>query len=100
MIAGTRQLFIYYRIGAHEAGDVIAAVREMQRALCMRHDGLKAELLQRPRSDTTELTLMETYAIDAAVSPPGIDTTLAEQIEALGARIVPARHVEVFDTCA
>jgi hypothetical protein len=104
MHRGARQLFIYYRVQALQAEEAMAAVRSMIGALQACHVGLQAALLRRP-TEESEVTLMETYALDASVSPGGVDTALQAEIEAraqaaLGGLLASRRHVEVFDTCA
>jgi hypothetical protein len=105
MCCGRRQLFIYYRVNAAQADDAVAAVSAMQRLLRERHAGLQTALLRRPETNDPELTLMETYALDASAAPAGIDAGLQAAIEqqakqSLSALIAGARHVEVFETCA
>jgi hypothetical protein len=106
MDCGARQLFIYYRVQSGRASDAIAAALRMQDDLRALHHGLLTSLLRRPATDAEpHVTLMETYAIDAAVAPQGVGAALQGAIEraaeaALGALIVDRRHVEVFDTCA
>ena len=101
MTPGARQLFIYYRVAPDRASEVKAAALALQRRLRAEHAGLVAALLERPgtvqRPDTT---LMETYAVDAAVSPHGVDDALASRIEMLAAALGVERHVEVFTPCA
>ena len=101
MHPGRRRLFIYYRIDAARAHGALAAVGRMQAALCARHAGLSAELLRRPGSTDSEITLMETYMLDA---PSGIGERLQAEIEkaaaqALAGWLSSARHVEVFEPC-
>jgi hypothetical protein len=106
MASGRRQVFIYYRVRLAQSDTAIDAAHRMQQTLCDRWPGLRVALMRRPDTDnTTEVTLMETYALDAAVAPHGIDHALQDHIEALaqaelGTFISGARHVEVFDTCA
>jgi hypothetical protein len=105
MSCGRRQLFIYYRVDTAQSRGAIDAVHAMQRALCESCTGLQAGLLRRPDTEQSIVTLMETYAIDAAISPLGIDAALQAAIEArarsvLSDLITGTRHVEVFDACA
>lgn len=102
MSAG-RQLFIYYRLASVEVPAACAAVRQAQQALCERHPGLQARLLQRPETGANgERTLMEVYAMDASVEPAGVSTALQSAIAdqlggALQSWLSPdARHTEVF----
>ena len=102
MQAGRRRLFIYYRVDAARAQRALAAVGRMQASLCTRHAGLSAELLRRPGNTDSEVTVMETYTLDA---PYGIDERLQAEIEdaaaqALAGWLCGARHVEVFEPCA
>ena len=106
MACGRRRLFIYYRVRLADADTAIAVAQQMQRSLCDGFPGLQAALMRRPDADNNaELTLMETYALDAAVAAHGIDADLHARIEtaaraALGGFICGVRHVEVFDACA
>lgn len=105
MRCGARQLFIYYRVNAAQANEAVAAASSMQRVLRERHAGLQTALLRRTDDDQPDITLMETYALDAAVAPHGITVELQATIEAqavvsLGALVTGARHLEVFDLCA
>jgi hypothetical protein len=102
MQPGRRRLFIYYRVDVARAQGALAAVGRMQAALCARHAGLRAELLRRPGSTDSEVTVMETYTLDA---PSGIGERLQAEIEAAAAQALAgwlsgARHVEVFEPCA
>ena len=102
MHPGRRRLFIYYRVDAARAQDALVEVGRMQAALCAHHAGLLAELLRRPGNTDSEVTVMETYTLDA---PYGIDERLQAEIEgaaaqALAGWLCGARHVEVFEPCA
>ncbi|UUX94295.1 DUF4936 family protein [Aquabacterium sp. J223] len=101
MTADGARLYVYFKVPQAAANTAVRAVRAMQQALCGRHAGLQAELLQR-EPDAGQVTLMEVYR-RAGV---GIDAMLAEDI-AGAARDVPVqavraavRHVEVFRPCA
>lgn len=103
--AGARQLFIYYRVSAAQADAAVAAAARMQAALRDRHTGLRALVLRRCGTADPEVTLMETYALDASASPRGVGAPLQAEIEheaanALAGITLGARHVEVFDACA
>lgn len=101
MTPGARQLFIYYRVAPGRAGAVKAAAQALQQRLRTEQPGLRAALLERPGTpQRPETTLMETYALDAAVSPHGVDDVLASRIEALAAALGVERHLEVFTACA
>jgi len=96
-----RRLFIYYRVAAVRADEAVARARQMQQALRAQDALLHAELLRRPDAIDSHVTLMETYARDAA----GIDPALRARIEsealaALAGLVVGERHVEVFEPCA
>jgi hypothetical protein len=97
--AGTRQLFIYYRVAEAHADAAIAAAQEMQAALTARRPGLRAALLYRPEAADGGITLMETYAVDAEVAPQGVGAALQAEIEALARTRAIRVHVEVFDEC-
>jgi len=102
---GRRRLFVYYRVGAAQAGAAIAAATRTQARLCERHAGLRAELMRRPEVSDALITLMETYACDAAISADGVDAALQRDIEAeaslsMAPWTVGMRHAEVFDACA
>lgn len=105
MTFGTRRLFIYYRVHAAQLADALAAAARLQSLLCASHPGLRAELLRRPDVEDSHVTLMETYTMDAAVAPHGVDAGLQAAIDTeartlLGHWVAGVRHVEVFDTCA
>ena len=102
MRSGRRCLFIYYRLAERALPDACGAVRRAQQALCERHPGLTAELLQRPQASADGWrTVMETYVMDAAREPEGIDAALGSAIEAeiqavLRPWLAGPRHVEAF----
>jgi hypothetical protein len=103
--AGTRRLFIYYRVNSTQLHAAIDAATRLQAALRARHPGLEAQLMRRADAADANATLMEIYAIDALASPAGIQAGLRLDIEqqasaALAALIVGPRHVEEFDACA
>jgi hypothetical protein len=103
--AGTRRLFIYYRVNSTQVHAAIDAATRLQSALCARHRGLEAQLMRRADAADSNATLMEIYAIDALASPAGMDAALCADIEreaseALAGLIVGDRHVEEFDACA
>jgi uncharacterized iron-regulated membrane protein len=106
MALGARRLFIYYRVTVVDAAVCRAEAAQLQRRLAAAHPGLVAELLQRPDTGAQALaTLMESYAVDAAAAPDGVDVALQASIEAegaaaLGARTIGERHTEVFVACA
>lgn len=100
-----RELFIYYKARPEDAAALQAAVETGQAALRSRHPGLVARLLRRREasSDGT-ITWMETYAMSHAAQAGGVSAAVERDIEAaserLGAWLVGARHVEVFEACA
>lgn len=103
--AGTRRLYVYYRVPLGRLRDVLAQVRRTQDRLVDAHPGLQTGLLRRPELRDGDVTLMETYAVDAAGAPAGLDQPLIDQIErTLGAALADlpcgARHAEIFDACA
>ena len=101
MTLGARQLFIYYRVAPSRAGAVKRAAQALQQHLRAPHRGLHTALFERPGTpQRPETTLMETYAVDAAVSAQGVDDGLASHIETLAAGLGVERHVEVFTACA
>jgi hypothetical protein len=104
-----RQLFIYWRCPAAQAGAAQTAARAMQATLCERHPGLIANLLVRvdgAQTPVDEVTLMETYAQQAPPSDAaaGVSAALQAELEAAAAVLQPwlrgARHVEVFELLA
>jgi hypothetical protein len=105
MQLGRRRLFIYYRVDAAHAQHAMAAAARAQSALIERHEGLQAMLLRRPETSDAQITLMETYARNAASEPHGVDERLQAEIEqmlahALAGFIAGERHAEVFEPCA
>ena len=95
------QVFVYYRVKAEDADQVIAAVRTMQRELCAAVPGLRCSLGQREEIAETEwLTLMETYSSDAQDSPAWRNTVEALAAQRLQHWIDGERHIETFLPCA
>jgi hypothetical protein len=106
MRVGSRRLFIYYRLDPRHLAAASEAVAGVQQALRTQHPGLIAELLIAPAAGPAR-TLMETYAMEAAIRADGIDDALQAAIvdgtsAALATWVAPAdRHLEVFLTlCA
>ncbi|MEO7243597.1 MAG: DUF4936 family protein, partial [Rubrivivax sp.] len=64
---GPRELFVYWRCDAAQAGAVLAAACAMQRALHAQWPALEARLLVRTSAAPGELTVMETYATAAGI---------------------------------
>ncbi len=99
------ELFVYYRAAAHQAAAITAAVGSMQSALRLEMPHMHARLLRRPlKNDAGEHTWMETYALDPASHPDGIDASCAALIERRAASwddlLSSPRHQEVFEACA
>jgi uncharacterized protein with NRDE domain len=102
---GRRHVFVYYRVPAAHAGAAIEAARRMQWSLRQQHAGLQAAVMRRPVPAEGTVTVMETYARDAAEAPGGVDEALQRDIDAhaalaMAAWTVGPRHAEVFDACA
>lgn len=105
MTLGARQLFTYYRVARADAPHAVSAAKSLQARLLQQHPGLHANLLWRPGLTDEYVTLMEIYAVDAAVSPQGIDDALQSHIElaaapAMAPTAIGPRHVEIFQACA
>ena len=99
------ELFVYYRATAHQAAAITEAVRCMQAALRVEIPQLQSRLLRRPLENAAgEHTWMETYALDPASHPDGIDASCAALIERRAASwddlLSSPRHQEVFEACA
>jgi hypothetical protein len=102
MPTGRRQLFIYWRLRSADVAAAMDSIRTGQRQLEAACVGLLSGLYLRDDVDLAEATLMETYAVDAGLSPHGVSCALQAHIEGEIARVVQpwlrgARHVEVFD---
>jgi len=102
MTPGRRQLFIYWRTAAADARAALQTVRSLQSELRRLHPGLHCALYLRHDPAADDATLMETYALDAALAVAGVDPALQQAIESMvGAALAPwqrgTRHVEVFD---
>ena len=99
-----RELFVYYRAQVADAAAVRTAAEAMQLRLRARHPGLTARLLRRPDPQDDCHTWMETYAIDPACVPVGIDASLQAAIDRAAADLQPLlagpRHTEAFIACA
>jgi hypothetical protein len=99
-----RWWFIYYRVRHADLSSVVAAVRAAQGALCNQQPGLMATLMQRPSSDESEVTVLETYSAPQAwaaerlaAAPAAIDATVAC---AAAPWLRSPRHLEAFSPCA
>ena len=105
-----RELFVYYRVRAAQAGAARCAALAFQSELRLRHPALSARLLCRDESaiqgsaNDSEQTWMETYAIDARTHAGGVSEALQGEIEAGACALAPfihgTRHTEVFIACA
>lgn len=87
-----RRLYVYYRVPEPALAATVTAVRAMQATLAAAHPGLQAELLRRPELRDGEVTLMETYAAAAGISP-----ALQAAIDAAARALPQPRHTESFD---
>ena len=102
MPLGKRQLFIYWRIAAADLPAALDALRGWQSDLLGRQPALRCGVYQRTGSGESELTVMESYALESALPHLGIDDTLHRFIDQAGQALlqpwlIGARHVEVFD---
>lgn len=102
MPLGQRQLFIYWRVAAHDLPAALHAVREWQAGLIAQQPTLQCGLYQRFDDAQADATVMESYAFESTQPHPGIDEALLQHIAQDGqAQLKPwlrgARHVEVFD---
>ena len=113
-----RELFVYYRVRAAQAGAARCVVLAFQGELSLRHPALTARLLRRDESaiqgsandsakdsaKDSEQTWMETYTLDSRTHAGGVSETLQAEIEAAACALAPfihgARHTEVFIACA
>lgn len=100
----SRELYVYYRVPAHEADAVRLAVTEMHDGLRREFPGVQARLLRRIDQAAAVDTWMETYAMPSAASAGGVSDALRATIEQHAAAwrhlCDGARHTEVFDACA
>ncbi len=96
VLSTERRLFVYYRVAEPALAATVAAVRTMQAALSEAHPGLRAELLRRPELRDGEVTLMETYASGAGVSP-ALESAIAQAANSLPLPLPQPRHTERFD---
>jgi hypothetical protein len=99
-----RELYVYYRVPAPALARAEREVAELQADLRRGHPGLRARWLRRPAEPGETQTWMETYAVDPAVAPAGVDAALEQAIATAAAQrltgIDGPRHVEVFLACA
>ena len=99
-----RELFVYYRVAAHNADALRLAVSAMQDRLRLALPGVQARLLRRTEATDGMDTWMETYAVPITTDPGGVSDSLCARIEHDAAawqhlRAGP-RHTEVFEPCA
>lgn len=87
-----RRLYVYYRVPESALAATVMAVRTMQATLTAAHPGLQAALLRRPELRDGDVTLMETYAAAAGVSP-----AVQAAIEQAASALPQPRHTESFD---
>jgi hypothetical protein len=97
-----RELFVYYRVQARQAREVLTAVQAFQSSLLEQYPQLRTRLLRRPGETEGQQTWMETYATDPLTCPEGISEGLQSDIETqaqvLSSVVSDTRHVEVFNT--
>lgn len=96
--AGSRALFIYYRVSLTRRADAFQAITALQQTVMRRLPGVQARLWCRSEehaSDAVEQTWMEVYE-----HPEGVDAlcerVLLEQVRALPDGLIGPRHVEAF----
>jgi hypothetical protein len=102
MPLGQRQLFIYWHVAGRDLPAALNALRDWRFGLLAQQPGLRCGLYQRVGTAQADATVMESYAIDAALPHPGIDDALCRYIDQAGHAQLQhwlrgARHVEVFD---
>ena len=100
----SRELYVYYRVPAHEADALRLAVTQMQDGLRREFPGVQARLLRRTDQAEGSVTWMETYAMPSAASASDVSDALRAAIEQHAAAwrhlYDGPRHTEVFDACA
>lgn len=99
---GQRQLFVYWRVAGDDLVAALQALRHWHAALRSDLPALQCTLYQRHDHATSQVTVMEAYAI--ALPGAGIGPQLLQRIThdgdiLLRRWLVGARHVEVFDAC-
>ena len=123
-----RELFVYYRVRAAQAGVARRAALAFQAELGSRYPALTARLLRRDEGEVIDTSIgtsvdknidknashdndrgrdatwMETYLIDPRIDAAGVSATLQAEIEAAARVLEPflngTRHTEVFIACA
>ena len=100
----SRELFVYYRVPAHQADALRVAVTEMHDRLRRDVPCLQARLLRRTDQAADVDTWMETYAMSPAAGAGDVSDGLRATIEQRAATwrhlCDGPRHTEVFDSCA
>ena len=86
-----RDLYIYYKVPAHQAASLWPRVQALQAELAVRH-GIHAQLRRRPEARDGLQTWMEIYP-DA---PDGIEALIDGAFAASSIVIDSPRHTEVF----
>ena len=123
-----RELFVYYRVRAAQAGVARRAALAFQAELGSRYPALTARLLRRDEGEVIDTSIgtsvdknidknashdndrgrdatwMETYLIDPRIDAAGVSAALQAEIEAAARILEPflngTRHTEVFIACA
>lgn len=123
-----RELFVYYRVRAAQAGVARRAALAFQAELGSRYPALTARLLRRDEGEVIDTSIgtsvdknidknashdndrgrdatwMETYLIDPRIDAAGVSAALQAEIEAAARVLEPflngTRHTEVFIACA
>ena len=123
-----RELFVYYRVRAAQAGAARRTALAFQAELGSRYPALTARLLRRDEGEVIDASIgtsvdknidksashandrgrdatwMETYLIDPRIDAAGVSATLQAEIEAAARVLEPflngTRHTEVFIACA
>ena len=123
-----RELFVYYRVRAAQAGAARRTALAFQAELGSRYPALTARLLRRDEGEVIDTSIgrnvdknidknashdndrgrdatwMETYLIDPRIDAAGVSATLQAEIEAAARVLEPflngTRHTEVFIACA
>ena len=123
-----RELFVYYRVRAAQAGVARRAALAFQAELGSRYPALTARLLRRDEGEVIDTSIgtsvdknidknashdndrgrdatwMETYLIDPRIDAAGVSAAMQAEIEAAARVLEPflngARHTEVFIACA
>jgi Domain of unknown function (DUF4936) len=92
-----RQLFIYWKTPAATVDQAQHAAAAMQGELRAAMPSLRTRLFRRSEAPQTQVTLMETYAMDGTDLSPATQDQIAQAALSLAAWCPEGRHVEVFD---